>query len=112
MVAVREQLGREPTTSFSVVARCSQGHPLVIRNHPLDADGNPFPTLYWLTCADAVRAVSRLEADGWVHLENAKAFGLEPQGLTVEQVVVKGVPEGLPLLATNQLQALGGAPSS
>jgi hypothetical protein len=26
--AVREQLGREPTTTFDVVARCVTGHPL------------------------------------------------------------------------------------
>src|SRR5437588_7878434 len=66
LVAVREQLGRDPTTRFSVVARCPDGHPLVIRNHPLDADGKPFPTLFWLTCPDAVRAVSKLESEGWI----------------------------------------------
>jgi exopolyphosphatase/guanosine-5'-triphosphate,3'-diphosphate pyrophosphatase len=64
--AVRRQLGREPTTPFSVVARCTGGHPLVIRNRPLDADGHPFPTIYWLTCPDAVKTVSRLESDGWI----------------------------------------------
>ena len=64
--AVRRQLGREPTTPFSVVARCTGGHPLVIRNRPLDADGRPFPTVYWLTCPVAVKAVSRLESEGWI----------------------------------------------
>ena len=64
--AVRQQLGREPTTPFSVVARCTGGHPLVIRNRPLDAEGKPFPTIYWLTCPDAVRGVSRVESDGWI----------------------------------------------
>jgi exopolyphosphatase/guanosine-5'-triphosphate,3'-diphosphate pyrophosphatase len=64
--SVRQQLGREPTTPFSVVARCTGGHPLVIRNRPLDADGNPFPTIYWLTCPDAVKAVSRVESEGWI----------------------------------------------
>jgi exopolyphosphatase / guanosine-5'-triphosphate,3'-diphosphate pyrophosphatase len=48
------------------VARCGPAHPLVIQNHPVDAAGDPFPTLYWLTCPAAVRAVSRLEADGWI----------------------------------------------
>jgi len=66
LVAVREQLGREPTTPFTVVARCSAGHPLVIRNAPVDATGAPFPTTYWLTCPAAVRAVARVEADGWI----------------------------------------------
>lgn len=51
---------------FTVIARCSPGHPLVIRNRPTDLDGQPFPTLYWLTCRDAVAAVSRLEAEGWI----------------------------------------------
>jgi exopolyphosphatase/guanosine-5'-triphosphate,3'-diphosphate pyrophosphatase len=64
LTTVREQLGREPTTPFTVVARCPGGHPLVIRNEPVDAEGRPFPTLFWLTCPDAVRAVSRLEAGG------------------------------------------------
>jgi exopolyphosphatase / guanosine-5'-triphosphate,3'-diphosphate pyrophosphatase len=64
--SVREQLGREPTTPFSVVARCSPGHPLVIRNHPLDAEGRPFPTLYWLTCPEADRRVAALESEGWI----------------------------------------------
>jgi exopolyphosphatase / guanosine-5'-triphosphate,3'-diphosphate pyrophosphatase len=66
LVAVREQLGREPTTPFTVVARCTGGHPLVIRNAPRDASGAPFPTTYWLTCPDAGKAVARLEADGWI----------------------------------------------
>ena len=63
---MREQLGREPTTAFAVVARCTGGHPLVIRNAPLDANGDPFPTTYWLTCPDAVKAVARVESEGWI----------------------------------------------
>ena len=66
LVAVRGQLGREPTTPFTVVARCTGGHPLVIRNATRDAHGDPFPTTYWLTCPDAVRAVARVESEGWI----------------------------------------------
>lgn len=66
LALVTGQLGRPPQTVFSVICRCGDGHPLVIRNHPLDRDGNPFPTLYWLTCPDAVGAVSRLESQGWI----------------------------------------------
>jgi exopolyphosphatase/guanosine-5'-triphosphate,3'-diphosphate pyrophosphatase len=66
LIAVREQLGREPTTRFSVVCRCGSGHPLVIRNAPFDANDEPFPTTYWLTCPEAVKAVSRLESEGWI----------------------------------------------
>jgi exopolyphosphatase / guanosine-5'-triphosphate,3'-diphosphate pyrophosphatase len=70
---VAAQLGREPGIPFEVVARCGPGHPLVIRNRPIDASGNPFPTLYWLTCPDTVKAVSRLEADGWIRKLNEQA---------------------------------------
>jgi exopolyphosphatase / guanosine-5'-triphosphate,3'-diphosphate pyrophosphatase len=66
VVAVHEQLGREPTVPFTVVARCTGGHPLVIRNAPRDADAAPFPTTYWLTCPAAVKAVARIEATGWI----------------------------------------------
>jgi exopolyphosphatase / guanosine-5'-triphosphate,3'-diphosphate pyrophosphatase len=64
LAIVAEQLGREPTVPFTVVSRCPGGHPLVTRNRPVDADGTPFPTLFWLTCPKAVRAVSRLESAG------------------------------------------------
>jgi exopolyphosphatase/guanosine-5'-triphosphate,3'-diphosphate pyrophosphatase len=64
LLAVREQLGREPTVPFTVVARCTGRHPLVIRNAPRGAGGAPFPTTYWLTCPSAVKAVARLEAGG------------------------------------------------
>jgi exopolyphosphatase/guanosine-5'-triphosphate,3'-diphosphate pyrophosphatase len=70
---VREQLGREPIVPFTVVARCPGGHPLVIRNAPVDRDGHPFPTLFWLTCPLAVKAAARLESEGWIGRWNAQA---------------------------------------
>jgi exopolyphosphatase / guanosine-5'-triphosphate,3'-diphosphate pyrophosphatase len=73
LTLVALQLGRAPTTPFAVVARCPGRHPLVIRNRPFDAEGRPFPTLFWLTCPDAVRAVARLEAEGWIGRLNARA---------------------------------------
>jgi exopolyphosphatase / guanosine-5'-triphosphate,3'-diphosphate pyrophosphatase len=72
ITAVREQLGREPTTQFAVVARCTGGHPLVIRNDPVDANGEPFPTLFWLTCPEAVRDVSRVESHGYISVLNER----------------------------------------
>jgi exopolyphosphatase/guanosine-5'-triphosphate,3'-diphosphate pyrophosphatase len=69
---VAEQLGRAPTVPFTVVARCPGGHPLVIRNAPVDERGDPFPTTFWLSCPDAVRAVSRLEAEGWISTLNER----------------------------------------
>jgi exopolyphosphatase/guanosine-5'-triphosphate,3'-diphosphate pyrophosphatase len=38
----------------------------VVRNRPTDSGGNPFPTLYWLTCPETVKAVARLESEGWI----------------------------------------------
>ena len=77
LAIVREQLGREPTTPFTVVARCPDGHPLVIRNHPLDARGEPFPTLFWLTCPRSVSAVARLESEGAIASFNDRV-GTDP----------------------------------
>jgi hypothetical protein len=102
---VEEQLGREPTTPFTVVARCAEGHPLVIRNHPLDADGRPFPTLFWLTCTEATKAVSRLESEGAIARLNrrlettrcrrasggARAYAAERAGVVPEAGGVGGV---------------------
>jgi exopolyphosphatase/guanosine-5'-triphosphate,3'-diphosphate pyrophosphatase len=59
-----EQLGRVPSIRFGVIVRCHGGHPLVIRNHHFDTNGDPFPNLYWLTCPEVSKAVSRLESEG------------------------------------------------
>ena len=83
--SVRRQLGREPTTPFTVVARCTGGHPLVIRNAPLDGAGQPFPTTFWLTCPEAVKAVSRVEADGAIGRLNERIGADEPFGAAVER---------------------------
>ena len=78
LAQVIAQLGREPLAKFSVMARCPSGHPLVIRNHPLDRRGRPFPTLYWLTCPAAVAAVARLESEGWIkQLDEQASSGSE-----------------------------------
>ena len=95
--AVRRQLGREPTVPFSVVARCSDGHPLVIRNRPIDADGDPFPTIYWLTCPAAVKAVSRLESEGWIG-----RLGEDP-------TIVAGVEEAHLAYASERGEMINGA---
>ncbi|HEY3141087.1 MAG TPA: DUF501 domain-containing protein, partial [Acidimicrobiales bacterium] len=55
------------------MARCGPGHPMVIRNRPVDPEGRPFPTLYWLTCPETVAAVSRVESDGWIKRLNERA---------------------------------------
>src|SRR5438067_1253585 len=49
-----------------VAVRCPFGLPAVTEQSPYAADGEPFPTTYYLTCRHLVAAVSRLEAAGGV----------------------------------------------
>jgi uncharacterized protein len=63
---VARQLGRAPRAFRRVVARCPNGLPAVTEQDPIDVDGRPFPTTYYLTCRHLVAAVSRLEAAGGV----------------------------------------------
>ena len=63
---VARQLGREPRTLRRVAVRCPFGAPAVTEQAPYGADGEPFPTTYYLTCRHLVAAVSRLEAAGGV----------------------------------------------
>jgi hypothetical protein len=60
------QLGREPRTLRGVAVRCPFGAPAVTEQSPYGADGEPFPTTYYVTCRHLVAAVSRLEAAGGV----------------------------------------------
>jgi hypothetical protein len=46
--------------------RCPHGLPAVTEQVPYDADGEPFPTTYYLTCPYLVAAVARIEAAGGV----------------------------------------------
>ncbi|MHB1243132.1 MAG: DUF501 domain-containing protein [Gaiellaceae bacterium] len=63
---VERQLGRPPRAFLRVVARCPFGAPAVTEQAPYDANGDPFPTTYYLTCPQLVAAVARLEAAGGV----------------------------------------------
>lgn len=60
---IAAQLGRPPRGVRAVETTCPVGHPQTIRVYPL-VDGEPFPTLYWLTCPETVRQISRLEHQG------------------------------------------------
>lgn len=62
---VARQIGRDPRGECDVVSRCRHGFPRVLRVPPI-VDGEPFPTLFWLTCPFLCRAVGALEAAGWV----------------------------------------------
>ena len=61
---VARQLGREPRTLRGVAVRCPFGAPAVTEQSPYGADGEPFPTTYYVTCRHLVATVSRLEAAG------------------------------------------------
>jgi hypothetical protein len=49
---------------MSVAWRCPCGKPGVVQTAPLLADDTPFPTTYYLTCPNAVKAISTLEGSG------------------------------------------------
>lgn len=61
---VELQIGRFPRGMVAVGARCACGKPLVVITRPCLEDGTPFPTTCYLTSPEAVKAVSRVEADG------------------------------------------------
>ncbi len=64
---IAEQLGRRPRDVIGIAARCPAGHPGVVVNYPVQRKKGrlvPFPTLFWLTCRELSRAISRLEMRG------------------------------------------------
>ena len=70
---IERQIGRKPRGFMEVASRCPLGMPETIVTGPvvparygLDVPFEPFPTVFWLTCPGAVRAVSRLEDEGWI----------------------------------------------
>ena len=63
IAVVNRQLGRYPRGMVAVGARCVCGNPLAVVTRPQLEDGTPFPTTCYLTSPEAVKAVSRLEAD-------------------------------------------------
>jgi hypothetical protein len=72
VAAVRALIGREPRTAFQVVVRSADGAPIVLRNAPLERDGTPMPTLYWLVGAHQIEIVGHLEAAGGVRRAEAE----------------------------------------
>lgn len=61
---VSAQLGRPVRNAISIAARCKCGEPLVIQTAPRLSDGQPFPTLFYLTCPEAISAIGTLESEG------------------------------------------------
>lgn len=61
---VAAMLGRTPRGDGTVARRCHLGLPAVVEVPPVLPGGEPFPTLYWLTCPLAVQRVGRVEDVG------------------------------------------------
>lgn len=68
---VHRQLSRKPRGMVAVGARCVCGRPLAVITRPCLEDGTPFPTTFYLTSPEAVKAVSRIEAEGFMRECNA-----------------------------------------
>ena len=60
------QLGRPARPFLRVAVRCAHGFPAVTEQAPYDADGEPFPTTFYLTCPWLVAGIARVEAGGGV----------------------------------------------
>jgi hypothetical protein len=58
------QLGRPVRAVNTVAHRCPCGAPDVVQTAPRLPDGEPFPTLFYLTCPRACSAIGTLEANG------------------------------------------------
>ncbi len=68
------QLGRPARDIVSIAARCVCGNPTVVQTAPRLSNGEPFPTMYYLTHKGATAAVSALEASGFMaELQNLLA---------------------------------------
>lgn len=61
---IEAQLGRPVRAVSTVAHRCPCGAPDVVETAPQLPDGEPFPTLFYLTCPRACSAIGTLEADG------------------------------------------------
>lgn len=61
---VSAQLGRPARDVIGMAARCVCGAPTVVATQPRLGNGEPFPTLYYLSHPAATAAVSTLEAHG------------------------------------------------
>ena len=62
--AAAAMIGRPLRGRSAVAVRCGWGLPAVLRVAPRLEDGTPFPTLFWLSCPLANRALGQLEASG------------------------------------------------
>ncbi|MBM3682135.1 MAG: DUF501 domain-containing protein [Actinobacteria bacterium] len=62
--AISLQLGRTPRGVIEVANRCICSKPTVVSTKPALPDGEPFPTHFYLTCANLNSMIGTLEASG------------------------------------------------
>jgi hypothetical protein len=91
---VARQLGRTPRAFRQVAVRCPFGRPAVTEQAPYDDSGEPFPTMYYLTCPYLVAAISRLEAAGGVErwsreVESDPALAADLERATRRQIELR-----------------------
>lgn len=99
-------MGRPLKGSSRVAARCRLGLPVVIETAPVTGEGEPFPTLYYLTCPLARTRVSRLEHAGKVRELTARlasdpafAAAFERADRAYRAARTARVPPGSPVLS-------------
>lgn len=61
---IEELIGRPTKARAAVAVRCARGLPAVLRCDPRDAEGKPFPTMFWLCAPLAASRIGGLEATG------------------------------------------------
>lgn len=66
IAVLEKQLGRVPRGVVAVGARCVCNRPLVVVTKPRLDNGEPFPTLYYLTSPSVVHGCAVLEAEGYM----------------------------------------------
>lgn len=64
---ITQQLGKKPRGIASIAIATPKGVPVVIQMRSF-FENAPFPTLYWLSSLDLCRAISRIEASGWIKM--------------------------------------------
>ena len=109
--AVAGQLGREPHAMSAVPARCPFGFPAVVEDLPYDADGRPFPTLYYCTCPTLAAAVSRLESDGGVARWTERIAGVPALVRSVADAAADEAVRRTDLAAEHELAMVDGGAS-
>ena len=62
---IAHQIGRDAREVIAIPRRCTYGYPQVATVYPL-LDGEPFPTMYWLTCPYLHREIAALESEGMI----------------------------------------------